>query len=176
MARWMAIGRCGWPVLVDVGQVEPLGQHHEVDLDRRHLPLAAEGVVDVDVDLGRVERAVLGLDDVVARRSGSSVSWISASARSHSAGSPIALSGLVANANRGTQPDPRVRLVDLAEQRLELVRELVRADVDVRVVLDELADPGQPAQRPGPLVAMQPAVLAVAAAAGRGTSAASSGR
>ena len=28
-------------VLVDVGQVEPLGQHDEVDLDRRHLPFAA---------------------------------------------------------------------------------------------------------------------------------------
>ena len=59
-------------VLVDVGQVEPLGQHHEVDLDRRHLPFAPEGVVDVDVDLGRVERAVLGLEVVadVGRREG----------------------------------------------------------------------------------------------------------
>ena len=38
-------------VLVDVGQVEPLGQHHQVDLDGRHLPLAPECVVDVDVDL-----------------------------------------------------------------------------------------------------------------------------
>ena len=53
-------------VLVDVGEVEPLRQHHEVHLDRRHLPLAAQRVVDVDVDLGRVERPVLRLGDVVA--------------------------------------------------------------------------------------------------------------
>ena len=49
-------------LLVGVGQVEPLGEHHEVDLDRRHLPFAAEGVIDVDVDLGGVERPVLGLE------------------------------------------------------------------------------------------------------------------
>src|SRR6266550_5285433 len=53
------------PFLVDVGEVEPLGQHRQVDLDRRHLPFASECIVDVDVDLRRVEGAVLGLDDIV---------------------------------------------------------------------------------------------------------------
>ncbi len=48
-------------VLVDVGQVETLGQHDQVDLDGGHLPLAPERVVDVDVDLRCVEGAVLGL-------------------------------------------------------------------------------------------------------------------
>ena len=43
------------------------------------------------------------------------------------------------------QAEPAVRLADLAEQRLDLVGQLVRADVEVRVVLDELADAGQPA-------------------------------
>ena len=89
-------------------------------------------------------------------------SRISCSARSHSAGSPIALSGFVANANRGVSPNQPVRLAHLAEQRLDLVHQLVRADVQVRVVLDELADAGQAAQRAGPLVAMEPAELAEA--------------
>ena len=67
------------------------------------------------------------------------------SARSQSAGSPSALSGLVANAKRGCEPEPAVRLAHLAEQRLDLVGQLVRADVDVGVVLDELAHAGQAA-------------------------------
>ena len=87
---------------------------------------------------------------------------MSRSARSHSAGSPIALSGFVANAKRGVKAEPRVRLADLAEERLDLVGQLVRTDVDVGVVLDELADAGQAGQRAGALVAMQPAVLAEA--------------
>ena len=88
-----------------------------------------------------------------------SASWMSCSARSQSAGSPSALSGLVANAKRGVEADPAVRLADLAEQRLDLVHQLVRADVEVRVVLDELADAGQAAQRAGALVAVEPAEL-----------------
>ena len=58
------------------------------------------------------------------------------------------------------QADPRVGLADLAEHRLDLVGQLVRPDVDVGVVLDELADAGQPGQRAGPLVPVEPAVLA----------------
>ena len=71
---------------------------------------------------------------------------MSRSARSQSAGSPIALSGFVAKAKRGFSPNQRVRLVDLAEQRLDLVHQLVRPDVDVGVVLDELAHAGQAAR------------------------------
>ena len=56
----------GLALLVDVVEVEPLREHDEVGLDRRHLPLTPEGVVDVDVDLRGVEGAVLGLDLVVA--------------------------------------------------------------------------------------------------------------
>ena len=72
-------------------------------------------------------------------------SLVSRSARSHSAGSPIALSGFVANVNRGVEPEPAVGLADLAEQRHDLVGELVGPHVDVGVVLDELADAGQAA-------------------------------
>jgi hypothetical protein len=37
--------------------------------------------------------------------------------------------------------------VDLAQERLDLVGQLVRPDVDVGVILDELANPRQPGQR-----------------------------
>ena len=55
--------------LVDVVQVEPLRQHHEVDLDRGRLPLATDRVLDLDVDLRCVEGAVFGLDPVFGARS-----------------------------------------------------------------------------------------------------------
>ena len=84
------------------------------------------------------------------------------SARSQSAGSPMRLVRLRGEGEARLEPDPAVRLADLAEERLDLVGQLVRPDVDVGVVLDELADAGQPRQRPGPLVAVEPAVLVVA--------------
>ena len=157
----MAIGRCGWPCLVDVGQVEPLGQHRQVDLDRRHLPLAAERVVDVDVDLGRVERAVLGLELVadVGRGEGLLDEPLGPLPERRVADRLV---GLRREREARLRPNQPVRLADLAEQRLDLVRQLVRPDVEVGVVLDELADAGQPGQRARALVAVQPAVLAEA--------------
>ncbi len=147
--------------LVDVGEIEPLGEHDEVGLDRRHLPLAPEGIVDVDVDLGRVERAVLRLDLVVA-----------AGPIQGGLDEPLGplpqrrvadrLVRLRREREARRQADPRVGLADLAEHRLDLVGQLVRPDVDVGIVLDELADAGEPGQRAGPLVPVEPAVLAVA--------------
>ena len=148
-------------VLVDVGQVEALGQHRQVGLDRRHLPLAPERVVDVDVDLGRVERAVLRLDVVgdAGALEGLADQLLGALPQR---GVADRLVGLGREREARLEPDPAVRLADLAEQRLDLVGQLVGPDVDVRVVLDELADAGQARQRAGALVSMQPAVLAEA--------------
>ena len=148
-------------VLVDIGQVEPLGQHHQVDLDGRHLPLAPERVVDVDVDLGRVERAVLGLERVrdVGRGERLPDELLGTLPEGRVAERLVRL-GREREARLETEP--AVRLANLAEERLDLVGQLVRPDVQVRVVLDELAHPGQAAQRPGPLVAMEPAELAEA--------------
>ena len=87
---------------------------------------------------------------------------MSRSARSQSAGSPIALSGFVAKLNRGFSPNQPVGLVDLAEHRPDLVHELVGPNVDVGVVLDELAHPRQAGERAGALVPVQPPELAVA--------------
>ena len=48
------VGPVRLAVLADVGHVEALG-HVEVELDGRALPEAADGVLDLDVDLGAVE-------------------------------------------------------------------------------------------------------------------------
>ena len=45
-------------VLIHVGEVEALGQHDEVHLDCGRLPLAPQGVLHLDVDLGRIEGPV----------------------------------------------------------------------------------------------------------------------
>ena len=88
-------------------------------------------------------------------------SRISCSARSQSAGSPSALSGLVANANRGSRPTQPYASRTSSRRAVDLVGELVRSDEQVRIVLDELADPGKPAERARSLVSMQPAEVAV---------------
>jgi hypothetical protein len=146
---------------VDVGEVEASKPHRETDLDRRRLPLAAEGVVEVDVDPRGVERAVLRLDDVRHARSIEGVldealgalpqGWVAER-----------LVGLRREREARLEADPAVRLADLAEEGFQLVGQLVRPDVQVGVVLDELADPGQARQPPGTLVAMDPPELAVA--------------
>ena len=93
-------------VLVDVVQVEALGQHQPVDLDRRRLPLAAERVLDLDVDLGRVERAVLRLDAVLDARTPSSASSIIASVSRHVAVVAERLVGLRPERQRRLEAEP----------------------------------------------------------------------
>ena len=157
----MAIGRTSCPVLVVVRQVEALGQHRQVDLDRRHLPLASESVVDVDVDLGRVERAVLGLQHVadVGRGEGLARELLGLLPERRVADRLVGLRG---EREPRLQPEPAVRLPNLAEQRLDLVRQLVRPHEQVGIVLDELAHAREAGQRPGALVPVEPAELGVA--------------
>lgn len=58
--RWRLVGVRGL-LRGAILQVEALRQL-EVELDRRALERAAEGVADLDVDLGAVERAVAGVE------------------------------------------------------------------------------------------------------------------
>ena len=69
------------------------------------------------------------------------------------------MSGRVPNVKLRREPDPRVGLADLAQERLDLRADLVGPHVDVGVVRDEMADPGQPRQRPRQLVSVELAVL-----------------
>jgi hypothetical protein len=63
-ARWIMIGLLLGAVLVGVLELEALRQL-EVELDGAALPLAAEAVLQVEVDLGAVEGAVAGVELVV---------------------------------------------------------------------------------------------------------------
>ena len=63
MARWMTTGPVLGVVGPDVVEVEPLGQL-VVQLDGGALPLPADGVGDVEVDLGPVKRAVALVDGI----------------------------------------------------------------------------------------------------------------
>src|SRR5262245_2061813 len=54
----------GLPVGVDVLELEALGQHGQIELGGADLPVAPKHVLDVDVDLGPVERPVARLEVV----------------------------------------------------------------------------------------------------------------
>src|SRR5450756_1725961 len=151
----------GLAVLVDVRAVEPLGQHYEVDLDRRCLPFAAERVLDLDVDLGGVEGAVLRLEAVglSERVEGGLDLGLGLFPQRRVT---KCLVGLGSEGEPRLEAEPAVNLVHLAQKRLDLVLELVRAEVDMGVVRDEMPDAGQPRQRAGALVSMQPAELRIA--------------
>ncbi len=64
-----------------------------------------------------------------------------------------------AERQRRRQPEPGVRLPDLAHQALDLRRDLVGADEDVGVVGHEVADAGQAREDARELVAVEHAVL-----------------
>ncbi len=69
--RWTTIGVCSALSRADVGEPEP-GRHLEVELDGAALPAAAERVLEVQVDLRPVERAVAGVERVRRSRGDSS--------------------------------------------------------------------------------------------------------
>ena len=119
-----------------------------------------ERVVDVDVDLGRIERAVLGLEDVrdVPCRECLPDQLLGALPERRV---PECLVRLGGEREPGLEADPAIRLAHFVEEGRDLVGELVRSDEQVRIVLDELADPGKPAEGPRSLVSMQPAKVAV---------------
>ncbi len=101
--------------LVDVRQVEPLGQHRQVGLDRRHLPLAPEGVVDVDVDLRRVEGAVFRFDLVGHPGLVEGLLHLGLGARPESRVADR-LVGLRREGEAGLEPEPAVDLLDEVEE------------------------------------------------------------
>ena len=69
IARWMTTGRLAWPSASMYSSCEALGQHGQVELDGGDLPVPAERVLDVDVDLRAVEGAV-ALFDLVGQAVG----------------------------------------------------------------------------------------------------------
>ena len=159
----------------DVVQVEALRQL-VVELNRGALPLAADGVGDVEVDLRAVERPVALVDGVaLARRLQRPpqlglgvVPRVDRRPGTPRAGS-TASSGVL-------QPEVAVDPLDQAQQPLDLFANLRLHHEAVRVVLRELPDAGQAREHARRLVAVQRRLLVEADGAGRGSCASRSRR
>ena len=143
-----------------VGEAELL-RHLRVELDRPHLPRAAQHVLHVEVDLGAVERA-LSLADVVLdptpleRRPERALGEV-----------PL-LVGPELVVRPGRELEACVHAEQVVEERRvveaaeDLLLDLLAGAEDVRVVLRHVTDPEKPVQRPGGLVAVQRRGLRVA--------------
>ena len=129
-----------------------------VDLDRGHLPLAAQRVVDEDVDLRRVEGPATRVDRV---RDAGALGRLRQLPLGHV---PELLRPQLLGWARG-ELEARLeaeRLVLAAHQtqgELHLVDDLVLAADDVRVVLGQLPHSEDARQGSGRLVAEEPAVV-----------------
>src|SRR6266446_5320072 len=151
----------GLPVRVDVLALHALGQHRQVDLDRRELPLAPQRVLDVDVDLGPVEGPA-ALVEIVREAVGAQrlvealLRQVPLLVRAELVGRPRG------EAVRRLELERPVPLAHEVQEIRDLGLDLVRAAVDVRVVLGELAHADQARERARPLVAVAAAHLGVA--------------
>src|SRR3984893_18058143 len=143
----------GLAVGVDVLALHALGQHREVDLDGGELPLAAQRVLHVDVDLGPVEgaAALVQIGDEVVRAQGLVERvlrlvplLLGPELVGRPRGEPV----------RGLQVEGGVPLAHQLEEVRDLGLDLFRPAVEGRVVVGELAHPHQPGQRARALVAV----------------------
>src|SRR5438552_11399013 len=142
------------PVAVDVFELEPV-RLREVDLDGGKLPAAPERVLDVDVNLGPVERPVARIEVVrepvrlqrVVQRPLGRLPLLVRSQRLGRARGEL---------EERVEREGLVPVADQLEERGNFVLELVGATVDVRVVLRELPHAEEARQGAGALVPVQP--------------------
>ncbi len=134
----------------------------EVDLDRAELPGTAEGVLDAEIDLRPVERAVPRRHDVRPPR---------ILERGGERGLPPVPERVRADPLLRAQPERHLDLresegpvhgVHEVEEPEDLVLHLLERREDVGVVLRERPDAGQPGRDSRELVAVQPAEVGVA--------------
>ena len=141
-----------------VGQAEARGEV-EVDLDRRALPRAADGVLELDVDLGAVEGAVALVDlEVDAallqrldQRVGGNLPVLVLADR---------LLGTRGDLGGVLEAEDAHHVVDEIEHADDLVVDLLGGAEDVRVVLSEATSAHEPVYDAGKLVAVDGAELA----------------
>ena len=145
-------------VLGGILQVE-VQRHLEVQLDGAALPGASDAVLEVEVDLRAVERAVALVDGVVQTQ------LLQRALQAVGRGLPV-LVGAHGVLRAGGQLDEvleaelGVDLVDQVHDVGDLVGDLVGAHEDVRVVLGEAAHAEQAVQRAAQLVAVHQTQLA----------------
>ena len=143
-----------------VGEVEALGQV-VVGLHRADLPRAAERVGHVQVDLGRVERALALGDLVVDAPLGQRLGELALGVVPELVAAQ-AVVGSRRELRAHLEAEERVEVVGEVQAALDLVEDLVLGAEDVGVVLDEVADAQQAVQRAAGLAAVQQARLGAA--------------
>ena len=117
MARWIMMG-AAWRFPCPVVEVEALGQV-EVELHGGALPLAADGVEDLDVDLGAVEGAAALVHLVVPPLSSERL-LRAPSALSQISGPPTDFSGLVERFT-SKSVNPKVERISSVRSRTPLI-------------------------------------------------------
>lgn len=126
----------------------------EVDLQRRHLPAAADRVADVHVDLGRVEGALAFGHDVVEARGVQRLlqGGLGLIPLLYSA-DKLLRTGRELRLELG-QPEGAQQAQDELEQAGQLAGELLTGAEDMGVVLGDAPHPGKPVDHARPLVAV----------------------
>ena len=132
-----------------------------VELDRPHLPRAAERVGHVQVDLRAVEGAVARVEHVLEPAP------VERGLQRRLGEVPLLLGAeLVVGPGRElevrVEPEEVVEVLRVVEAAEDLVLDLLAGAEDVRVVLGHVPDPGQAVQGAGPLVAVERRRLGVA--------------
>src|SRR5579875_3462166 len=137
------------PVAPAVRQAETLGED-EVDLNRPELPTPSERIVQVDVELGTVERAAAFIELIREAAPGQGLA-------NRFFGDCVGRAALLARREEILEVVELERLHQpqrLIEGLLELTLELLRRTEEVRVVLGEATDAGESMERPAALEAI----------------------
>ncbi len=142
----------------DVLQIEAL-RVVVIELNRRALPLAANGVLDVAVDLRAVERAVAGIDRV--RLAGALERLLQRRLGAIPDGDIADEVRLRTRRQlrRVLEAEVAVDAADQPEQHLHLRRDLLLGHEAVAIVLRELADAREAREHAGRFVAMERRLL-----------------
>ena len=147
-------------VRAGIGEVKALGQVH-VQLDGAALPRPTDAVLQMEVDLRTVERAVALVDHIVHAQI---VQRAAQTVRGHFPHFVRAdgIFGAGGQLHVIRETEHAVHLVDQVVHAFDLVANLLRGHEDVRVVLREAAHAHQAVQRAGELVPVHQSQLAAA--------------
>src|SRR6185312_14067712 len=149
-------------VLARVAQIEALGVR-VIELNRSELPLPADGIGHVEVDLGTVECAVAFLELVRQSRVDQRSAQRLLGAVPHLVSAYTKLGARPRRElRRVAEAEHSVAIVDHLDQTLHLIGDLRFGEIDVRVVLLELTHARESRQRAGDLVAVQHVLRRVA--------------
>ena len=153
MTRCSMTGRTFLPVPIDIGAVKALRQVH-IHLDRTALPYTSQAVLDVEIQLRSIERAVARIDAECPcrprRRHRPALFHTDPRPRSL----PCKSSGRVDSSMSYVRPKTEYMRSMKRIRRFDLILHLVRTHEQMRIILCKGADAEQPVQRTARLMAM----------------------